>query len=214
MQTKDARIKARDRYCEIMREIKFRLSAIESAMNGETNLQRILAQEFCFLQLRMICELVALACLCAHGDLSEASRLKAEWSADLILQKLESLQKHFFPWPSRQLPGAGRAKFRILDDDARPECITKDELLKLYGLCGNYVHRGKFRDIFDLKRARIVSFETILSHCQRIMNLLGNHSVLIKRGEKVYLLYCSLNTEPDGAVQVFVAAEVESPPLP
>jgi hypothetical protein len=212
MQTKDARVKAVERYSEIMREIKFRLSAIGSAMNGETKLQRMLAQEFCFLQLRMVCELVALACLCAHGDLSEASRLKTEWSPETILGKLETLQKHFFPWPSRQLPGTGKIKFRIWDDDQRPDCITKDELLKLYGLCGNYVHRGKFRDIFDIRRARIVSFETIQGYCQKIINLLGNHSVLIKRGDKVYLLYCSLNTEPDGAVQVFAAAEVEPPP--
>jgi hypothetical protein len=195
-----------------MREIKFRLSAIESAMNGEAKLQRILAQEFCFLQLRMICELVALACLSAHGDLSEASRLKKEWSADVILEKLESLQDYFFPWPSRQLPGFGTAKFRILDDDERPDCITKDELLKLYGLCGNYVHRGTYRNIFDVKRARIVDFETIFGHGERIMNLLGNHSVLIKRRDKVYLLYCSLNTEPDGNVHGFIAAEVEQPP--
>jgi hypothetical protein len=50
-------------YTGLMREIRTRLLIIESALNRKTGLPPVFVQEFCYLQLRMVCELIALGCL-------------------------------------------------------------------------------------------------------------------------------------------------------
>ena len=44
------------RYTDLMQETKERLYTIEEVLSGRTALQGPLAHEFCFLQLRIICE--------------------------------------------------------------------------------------------------------------------------------------------------------------
>jgi hypothetical protein len=61
-------------YGGIMEEVKIRLNCIAMAAAGATGLPHPLARELCFLQLRMICELIALGCLVAHGDI-EATKV-------------------------------------------------------------------------------------------------------------------------------------------
>ena len=56
-------------YSMLMEEAKDRLSAMDIALEGKTGLSMGAIHELCFLQLRMLCELIALGCLTAHGDL-------------------------------------------------------------------------------------------------------------------------------------------------
>src|SRR5690349_20608651 len=88
-------------YGKIMVEVKSRISAIDTLLQGQTRLPNDRAVESCFLQLRMISELVALGCLIAHGDITEtqSSRFQKEYSSDRILSRLESLHTEFFPIP-------------------------------------------------------------------------------------------------------------------
>jgi hypothetical protein len=60
---------AMDAYSILMLEAKHRLLAMDTALEGKTGLPRPAIREYCFLQLRMLCELIALGCLTAHGDL-------------------------------------------------------------------------------------------------------------------------------------------------
>jgi hypothetical protein len=91
------------RYRDLMLEIKERTLSIGHVASGRTGLHGPLTREFCFLQLRMICECIALSCLVAHGDLAEiqASRFQKETAADLLMKKLEGLHSDFFPYPVR-----------------------------------------------------------------------------------------------------------------
>ena len=63
-------------YAAIMEEIKFRIAAIEGLHSGKINIHSALINEMSFLQLRMICELIALGCLVAHGDIEETTSLQ------------------------------------------------------------------------------------------------------------------------------------------
>jgi len=58
---------AMDAYSILMQEAKGRLSAINTSLAGRTGLPSGTICEFCFLQLRMLCELITLGCLTAHG---------------------------------------------------------------------------------------------------------------------------------------------------
>jgi hypothetical protein len=73
-----------------MREVKERVGAIEHALNGRTGLHEIQVQEFCYLQLRLLCELIALGCLVAHGHIKETRKIKDQWSANIIISMLET----------------------------------------------------------------------------------------------------------------------------
>ncbi|MGE3580605.1 MAG: hypothetical protein AB7J28_04280, partial [Hyphomonadaceae bacterium] len=57
-------------YASLMEEIKYRHRALNlAAANKIEGLGPLLCEEFCYLQLRMICELLALGCLVAHDDI-------------------------------------------------------------------------------------------------------------------------------------------------
>ena len=116
---------ALDDYSELMEEAKFRLSAMDTALGGQTGLPKGAIREYCFLQLRMLCELIALACLTAHGDL-ETSKLKGAYEADRIIRRLQRLHSEFYPI------GATRVQYQVkLREDG---FLTKAELRFLHQL--------------------------------------------------------------------------------
>jgi hypothetical protein len=77
-----------DQYRFLMEELTTRLGWIAVTLGGETGLLGESIREFCFLQLRMICELIGLACLTAHGDLVGASKLDGEYIPQARLSRL------------------------------------------------------------------------------------------------------------------------------
>lgn len=48
-------------YCGLMEEAKLRIAAIEGNLSGKTGLPGQIVRESCYLQLRLLCELIALA---------------------------------------------------------------------------------------------------------------------------------------------------------
>src|SRR6516225_496582 len=88
---------AMDAYSVLMHEAKRRLSAMDTALEGKTGLPEVAVREYCFLQLRMLCELIALGCLTAHGDL-QTGKLKDEYKADKILSRLQQLHSDFYTY--------------------------------------------------------------------------------------------------------------------
>ena len=122
-------------YVGLMEEAKYRLFAMDTALEGRTGLPPGATREYCFLQLRMLCELIALGCLTAHGDLG-TGKLKGDYKADKIIQGLQRLHPDFYP-------------IAAIRTDKGPKLyeggLTKEELPKLYGKCGDVLHRGSFK---------------------------------------------------------------------
>jgi hypothetical protein len=58
-------------YVSLMEEAKVRFYVIDMAISGRTGLPERGVREFCYLQLRMLCEVIALACLTANGNIKE-----------------------------------------------------------------------------------------------------------------------------------------------
>jgi hypothetical protein len=98
MPTKE-QIAAQGLYANILEEIKLRISAINHCTLGRSGLAPPFVKDFCYLQIRMLCELVALGCLVAHGDVKETSTnsMRRQWSADKIMDSLERLHPDFYP---------------------------------------------------------------------------------------------------------------------
>lgn len=88
-------------YADILNEVRTRILGINAIISGTTSLPSWLTAELGYIQLRMLCELVALGCLIAHGDLKEtkSKKLQTEYAADHIIKSLEQLHSNFYPHP-------------------------------------------------------------------------------------------------------------------
>ena len=91
-------------YAALMEEVKVRIECIEQALAGRTGFPPPIVREFCYLQLRLLSELIALSCLVAHGDIAGLQSHKSgrAWSADEILKRLTELRPHFYPIAVKQ----------------------------------------------------------------------------------------------------------------
>src|SRR5579872_3616704 len=85
-------------YANLMDEAKARFAHINLAVSGRAGFATPIIREFCYLQIRFLCELVALSCLVAHGDISalQSHKIGKAYSADDILNRLTKLRPHFW----------------------------------------------------------------------------------------------------------------------
>jgi hypothetical protein len=104
-------------YHSIMEEVMIRAFSINTAIKTPTKIPQPLILEYCYLQARMLCELIALGCLVAHGDITNTNYFQNKaYKADDILQQLEKLHPNFYPIPFKPIfskPTAEFAKGRI-----------------------------------------------------------------------------------------------------
>ncbi len=184
-----------------MLEIKERTLSIGSVVNGGTGLHGPLAREFCYLQLRMICECIALSCLTAHGDMKpvRTQKLQKESRADFLMKVLEALHPDFYPHP---------VKFTITTnnthvDEITDGYLTKPELVQLVRDCGKKLHRGYAEKYsFSPTQAELDNdFKHIMESANKILRLLEQHKVNLSSGTE--FTFCILSYGPEANVHVF-----------
>jgi hypothetical protein len=117
-------------YADLLEEAKGRIDSIDAAISGRLGLPAQLIRKYSYLKIRMLCELIALGCLIAHGEIeaTHTVQLQTAWSADKIIRRLEKLHSNFYPHPIRLSVAAGHAHF----DRRESGFLTKCELLNLY----------------------------------------------------------------------------------
>ncbi len=196
-------------YAGLMEAIKIRISAIDAGTLGRLPLPAQIIREFCFLQIRLICELLALACLVAHGDLERASRLRNEWSAERIMGELEKLHPDFFPYSVHPL-NSHRAKSGISQVTPRQGELTKAEFLTLYGECNQFLHKGSLKNLLKGNSPVQFTFPDITSKAQRLNDLLELHTVFMIGGDR--LILCMLRNADDGGKVHAIEATRKTPP--
>jgi hypothetical protein len=207
-------VEAINLYASIMEEIKIRMDCAIGAIGGRSNLIGPLVRELCFLQFRMIAELIALGALVAHGDISSSQKLRKEYSADRIIAQLEALHPDFFPQPIKiTSPGTAGAHHDIrgpLSSDFGLDYLSKKELLELYGRCGDALHRGSLKKLLSPKTPIQTNFPNLTRWLQKIEYLLGNHMIVLHGGTTAII--CSLrNPANQGRVQVAIAEHRAQP---
>ncbi|MHB1204443.1 MAG: hypothetical protein ACYCZX_02660 [Rhodospirillaceae bacterium] len=186
-------------YANLMDEVKARIHCIDRAVNGQTQFPAPIVREFCYLQLRFLCELIALSCLVAHGDIpaTYSKQLGKKWSADSIIGDLEKLRPHFYPVPYEE---TNRNAFsnpvtstnRVVDKMPFP----KEALLDLYGQCHQHTHRGNVRKILNSAAPIDTKLNSpeIISWAQKINDQLSSHIIAIS---DVKLMFCVLRNKND-----------------
>jgi hypothetical protein len=213
--------KAIDLYHALMSEARYRIDGLNFVLSGETKLAQAFLHEFCYLQLRMLCETIALGCLVAHGDIVEKQikDFEKEWHAEKIIDKLGDLNPDFFP---QQAVLTRNAHLLSLNANTNKNALTKDELPKLYKKCGGMLHRGTLRQISrpnqHLTYAKLNAPE-IVNWAQKIEDLLGSHIIPLKATqEETVMLMCHLRSTAQNfqtTVQRVEMQRVKAPgPLP
>ena len=194
-------------YASIMEEAKLRVLSINTLTNSGLALPDLLLRECCFLQLRILCELIALGCLVAHGDIAEAksAKLQSMWHAGDLVKKLENLHPNFYPSPRNLAFSSGHVHL----DDFDRDFLTRNELLTLYGKCGNALHRGNLQDLFGPKNQPPAGFQDIQEWGQKIVNLLSVHLISRISGDFHFVVVLEAS-QIGGGVLVSIAESPKS----
>lgn len=169
-------------YCGLLEEIKLRQEAISNILAGKVMMRAKIAEESCFLQLRMICELIALGCLVLHEDLKPKAQLFKTYKADWIISELEKLHPKFFPSP---LLKDDVMEGEIFGWRSKTEgFLTKSELGSLWNRhAGPMLHRGSVKNILEPERP--LKFDAIATWSRKIVELLNRHTVMSRDEETI-----------------------------
>lgn len=181
-----------------MEEIPSRVHNIEIAITGKMGINEVASEEFCYLQIRIICELVALAALVAHGNIQSAQSLRREWSASKIMKRLEQINSDFFPSPCVQ--DTNKVNFEFKKGQ-----INKDEFLDIYGKSGDKLHRGSIHKIITHKHA--VDFNIISENVKKIMGLITLHLIFLNDRKTAIIFNMQ---EDDGSMRAYIAKKQET----
>jgi hypothetical protein len=183
-------------YTQLMEEIKRRQAVIDSVCQHRVPLPAIVATELCYLQLQFICELIALGCLVAHGDIqaTRGGKLRDIWAADRIIKTLEELHPDFYPQPGQQVLGANGRPLRV--DPITDGFLSKADMLKLYHDCGGFLHRGDIKGVFSARRTPDLGRIALWS--RKITRLLNHHQIQLIDSD--LMIWTLMQAKSDGHV--------------
>jgi hypothetical protein len=135
-------------YLQVLFEINARLQFIKS-MESATVPYGI-SREVCHLQLRHICELVAIGCLVVQGDYTSSPDFSGEYNPQKVFRSLEKYDG-FFPQFASITIKDGNLDIQIYKNSAA--AMTRKEMETLWGKTGNYLHRLKIKNFFKVEEA-------------------------------------------------------------
>jgi hypothetical protein len=193
-------------YLAFMQEIKWRFQhTVERLGSIRANPQaahHILDAELCYLQVRFICELIALASLSAHHEFGLNKDLLKAWNADDIFTRLEAINPFCFPAPVKlTVDGDGNKQF----SHAPERDLSREALCEIYGQCGDALHRGRLKHMLASK-TKYYELDRLDASMQSIWALLAEHLILFPTTGKALLV----NITGPGDEVVVIEAESEA----
>ncbi len=202
-------------YIRLMEEIKQRSNLILQLVNDQIPLSEIARFELCQLQIRSISEVMALACLTAHGDIQDvrSASLQSEYNAEKIFKRLERLHPDYFPNPNQRIPvtaTAGSPAHYEIRPITEP-FLTKAEIIHSYNECGRYLHRGSLRRLITEWYPKI-DFTKIRLWNENLGRLLSPYHFISLHGHRQMLLCVMNDTNQGGRVQCALAERMEPTP--
>jgi hypothetical protein len=191
-------------YQLLMNEVKYRLKLVLQLIKHDAPYPEGIVKEFCFLQIRMVCELVGLGCLLAHGGIKGAQtlQLKKAYSPERIISELEKLHPNFFPEafiPIKE-PDGGLAIAEV-----KPGYLTKGELVKLHGLCGQVLHRGSIERFLARAHAPLTSRKETIEWTEKLLKLLDHHIIFLSGMDKAIACAVRVSSNVPVTTMFFVA---------
>lgn len=164
-------------YLNVLSEINARLRLIKT-MKLST-LPYGIVRELCHLQLRHICELVAIGCLVVQGYYTSFADFTDEYNPSKVFRALNKKYEGFFPQPTTISKENGC--FHIAAN-TKPNAMTRVEMEKLWSMTGNYLHRLKLKHFFRAEDAIDANFwPSIDNYVFKLETLLNPHVIPMHR---------------------------------
>lgn len=189
-------------YRAFMEEIKTRLNVIGGIVAhlkaNPSDPEGFLHAEFGFLQLRFVCDLVALSVLAAHKPYGLTDELLESWHARRALHDLKAINPVSFPRPAKITGKAGQKHIDWADDGA----LRREGLQRIYDKCGKLLHRGIIKHMFEGQQ-KAYDIGALNRWAARIGALLSTHALIYP--EKGLALIVYLAGGPNGSVQIAIA---------
>ncbi len=167
-------------YGELLSEISRRCDLVRGVLENKFPMHRVFSIEMCYLQFRNVCELIALACISAHGDIAEvrSKKLQDTYQADIIIKYMLRINAEFYPVPIKMIINKGQhGKNKIETLEGVPH-LTRGELLELYHLSSGFLHVGPFSKLIADEK-KDYSIAGVRTWLKKIDTLIDNHVIKI-----------------------------------
>lgn len=188
-------------YSSFMEEIKTRFGAIHETVSAlradNTSPNAFMYAEFCFLQMRFVCELIALAAIAAHKPLGLNKGLLKSWHADRTFAALSKINPQCFP--RGIIIGRKNGAIHV---ELRKRELDRADLQRIYNKCGEILHRGMIKHVLN-GEIKVYDIEKLDAWARSIGQLMSQHSIMIL--EEGIVLLVTMQHGPTGAVQVAFA---------
>ena len=170
-------------YCFLMEEVKVRFEIINRTYQNPENLPPMMVREICYLQFRSICEIIALACLVAHGDIPETQALKDTYEPGKIIKRLEQLNPFFYPQPMELIKDE-ESKRAVLKGRPDVNHLSQQELPTLWGRAGDVLHRSPMVKVLSQQNSTSDDFTDIFNWGAKLTGLLNTHWITLEENKK------------------------------
>lgn len=161
-------------YLHCMVEIRQRLKAISAIQNAD--MPALFIKEACYLQLRYVCELIAIGCLVAQGDYETQRAFRDEYSPPKIFVALKKIFPHFFPQAAVIKNDQGRVH---LEANCKPYAYTESKVSKLWNQSGDHLHRASITRYLKKTFSPPPETASIQKHINGVTALLECHVITI-----------------------------------
>jgi hypothetical protein len=167
-------------YLHTMVEVKERLHVTLELLGMP--IAPLFRQELCYLELRYICELIAIACLAAQGDYATQRSFTESYKPPEIFNALRKFYPDFFPLPAeRIITDLGDKKHHHIDYDHRPDAYREADVTALWQSAGQHLHRASvkkyLRSTFENGPPNL---DGIAAHVSGLARLLDSHIIPIQ----------------------------------
>lgn len=191
-------------YCNLLEELKLRLKSVQSIVRKEASLESfghpIFANEFVFTQIRKILEIIA------FGSMSSNIRLYSDvyrdyqrhWKAVKILEKIEKINKDFYPRPLQQSDEISKNNKFILED-LEDGFLSIDEFIFLYDACSKIIHSPN-----PYAESKSIDLKLSVDYwMHRVASLLWFHQIRLANSDTSWFVYLiHPETQKSKAIQV------------
>ncbi|MEJ0086862.1 MAG: hypothetical protein WDO72_14370 [Pseudomonadota bacterium] len=191
-------------HLELMHEARIRTEIVSHAFKNEAGFPPQMVREICYLQFRLLCETIALCCLVAHGI--ESRRLRDTYEANKIINELSKLNPEFFPVP--MVTGTNGNATTMGQRPADQPALTKADLIKLWGLSGDVLHRAPLSKLEKPRKTDPADFSDVLDWSAKLAGLLSCY--LIKLTETKAMLVSAKHVETDKPLIEILDANLET----
>lgn len=173
-------------YCQLMEQLKWRIDSVLVTLlkirEEKHFVPTVAAAEFCLLQCRFSCELIALGCIAVHTDIPQTKRLQKMWNADLIMSAFEKLKPSYFPVPVRDVVNPDGMREIVDHVDG---ALTKEELLSKYNFFGGMLHAGTFSNMSKPRPPKVYDLAIVQDFVDQMIKLLNAHTYKLYEGRKL-----------------------------